>query len=152
MKSNRRDFLKLSGLAGISLVPSPLVTAAESDQEMLRKLSSSGKHFNMSGYAAPKLDTVRIGFIGLGQRGPGAVKRMSKIEGVEIKGLCDIRPEKAEAAKQLLANTAHKPELYSGDKDAWKKMVDRNDLDLIYIATPWSLHTPMAVYAMKAGK
>lgn len=153
MKSNRRDFLRLSGLAGISLVPPSFVKAGTGNEVLTNTLNRNpGKHFNMSGYAAPKLDTVRIGFIGLGQRGPGAVKRMSKIEGVEIKGLCDIRPEKAEAAKQLLANTKHKPELYSGDKDAWKKMVDRNDLDLIYIATPWSLHTPMAVYAMKSGK
>ena len=53
----------------------------------------------MSGYAAPKIDVVRIGFIGLGNRGPGAVERMSKIDGVEIKALCDLRPEKADKSK-----------------------------------------------------
>lgn len=152
MKSNRRDFLKFSGLAGISLVPSQIVTAAENNEDLIRKISTPAKHFNMSGYAAPKIDTVRIGFIGLGQRGPGAVERMNKIEGVDIKGLCDIRPEKAEAAKKQLANSSHNPQLYSGGKDEWKKMCDRPDIDLIYIATPWNLHTPMAVYAMKAGK
>ncbi|HUQ65231.1 MAG TPA: Gfo/Idh/MocA family oxidoreductase [Flavitalea sp.] len=154
MKSNRRDFLRLSGLAGISLVPPSFVKAGNGNDNPATDpfKRNPAKHFNMSGYAAPKLDTVRIGFIGLGQRGPDAVLRMSKIEGVEIKGLCDIRPEKAEAAKQSLSNTNHKPDLYSGDKEIWKKMVDRNDLDLIYIATPWALHTPMAVYAMKAGK
>src|SRR5687767_15886168 len=125
MKTSRRDFLKVSGLTGIGLASSTVAKSNDVfNEENFKKKGS--QHFNMSGYAAPKLETVRIGFIGLGQRGPGAVKRMSKIEGVEIKGLCDIRPEKAEAAKQLLANTAHKPELYSGDKDAWKKMVDRN--------------------------
>ena len=106
----------------------------------------------MSGYAAPKIDTVRIGIIGLGMRGPGAVERLSYIEGVEIKGLCDLRPEKAEEALKLLEKTTHKPILYSGTEDAWKKMVDRDDLDLIYITTPWHLHTPMALYAMEAGK
>ncbi len=34
--------------------------------------------FNMSGYAAPKLETVRIGFIGLGNRGPAADERMGR--------------------------------------------------------------------------
>ncbi|MCM8570348.1 Gfo/Idh/MocA family oxidoreductase [Gramella jeungdoensis] len=106
----------------------------------------------MSGYAAPKLDTVRIGFIGLGMRGPGAVNRMSKIEGVEIKALCDLRPKQAEQAKAMLEGTSHNPDLYSGSDYAWKEMVDREDLDLIYIATPWNWHTPMAVYAMEAGK
>ena len=56
----------------------------------------------MSGYAAPKIETVRIGFIGLGNRGPGAVSRMSKIDGVDIKALCDIRPEKANKVKKSL--------------------------------------------------
>jgi predicted dehydrogenase len=154
MKSNRRDFLRLSGLAGISLVPPAFAKAGNGNENNLSDTfrRDPAKHFNMSGYAAPKLETVRIGFIGLGQRGPDAVLRMSKIEGVDIKGLCDIRPEKAEEAKKSIANTAHKPEIYTGSAEAWKKMVDRNDLDLIYIATPWSLHTPMAVYAMKAGK
>lgn len=106
----------------------------------------------MSGYAAPALETVRIGFIGLGNRGPAAVIRMSKIEGVDIKGLCDLRPEKAQEAKQKIANTSHKPDLYTGSENAWKKLCERNDVDLIYIATPWHLHTPMAVYAMEQGK
>ena len=128
MKSNRRDFLRLSGLAGMTLVPSSLINASE-DREVIKTFHRSpGKHFNMSGYAAPKLETVRIGFIGLGQRGPDAVNRMSKVEGVEIKGLCDIRPEKAEAVKKSLENTTQKPELYTGSQDAWKKMVDRLDI------------------------
>jgi predicted dehydrogenase len=150
MKSNRRDFLRLSGLAGISMVPAPFVKG-EAATEKLSALRAPGKHFNMSGYAAPKIDTVRIGFIGLGQRGPNAVERMNKIEGVDIKALCDIRPEKAEHAKQLL-NGRFNPQLYTGGKDDWKKLCERPDIDLVYIATPWSLHTPMAVYAMKNGK
>ncbi|HEY0771034.1 MAG TPA: Gfo/Idh/MocA family oxidoreductase, partial [Sphingobacteriaceae bacterium] len=65
---------------------------------------------------------------------------------------CDLRPDKAQAAKQKIANTPHKPDLYTADENAWKKLCDRNDIDLIYIATPWHLHTPMAVYAMEQGK
>src|SRR5699024_9809574 len=110
------------------------------------------QHFNMSGFAADPIPTVRVGFVGLGNRGPGAVKRMSYLDGVEIKALCDIRPERTEYAAQLLKDTAHTPDLYSDGEDDWKKMCDRHDIDLLYIATPWSLHTPMAVYAMEQGK
>lgn len=152
MKSNRRDFLRLSGLAGITPIIPAFVKGNETETPVNQFSKGNAAHFNMSGYAAPKLETVRIGFIGLGQRGPDAVLRMSKVEGVEIKGLCDLRTEKAEAAKASLANTKQKPEIYHGNPEAWKKMVDRNDIDLVYIATPWALHTPMAVYAMKAGK
>jgi len=153
MKSNRRNFLKLSGLAGIGLASTNVLdsqaAAVQLDSPSIRQ---GGKHFNMSGYAAPKIETVRIGFVGLGNRGPGAVDRMSKIDGVEIKALCDIRPDRVNKVKEKLANTAHKPELYSGGEEEWKKMCDRKDIDLVYIATPWKLHTPMAVYAMEHGK
>jgi predicted dehydrogenase len=151
MRSNRREFLKLSSLAGMSLVPAQFISQ-QANANHSQNFYSNAKRFNMSGYAAPKLDTVRIGFIGLGQRGPGAVERMNKIEGVDIKALCDIRPEKAAAAKKLLDNTSHNPQLYSGGQDEWKKLCERPDIDLVYVATPWDLHTPMAVHAMNSGK
>jgi predicted dehydrogenase len=153
MKSNRRNFLKLSGLAGIGIAGSNIIpVSAIAKAENNPRAGSQAKHFNMSGYAAPKIETVRIGFIGLGNRGPGAVERMSKIEGVDIKALCDIRPEKANKAKALLEKTSHKPDVYTGGENEWKKVCERKDIDLIYIATPWQMHTPMAVYAMEHGK
>lgn len=109
-------------------------------------------NFNMSGFAAPALEKVRIGFVGLGNRGPGAVVRMSKIEGVEIKALCDLRPERIEHVKDRIKDTPHDPKVYTGSEEAWKEMCASGDLDLIYIATPWYLHAPMAVYAMEQGK
>ena len=36
------------------------------------------------------IPTVRVAFIGLGMRGPGAVERMTHIPGVEIIALCDV--------------------------------------------------------------
>ncbi|MFD2202847.1 Gfo/Idh/MocA family protein [Shivajiella indica] len=152
MSNNRRDFLKLAGL-GLVGTTLPNFAQAESHNQVFQLSQKSHiQQFNMSGYAAPKLGTVRIGIIGLGQRGPGAVDRLSKIEGVEIKALCDLIPERVDKMKAKLENTRHKPEGYSGNVYAWKKLVDRNDLDLIYITTPWDWHTPMAVYAMEAGK
>ena len=157
MKSNRRNFLRLSGLAGIGLAGGGVMNGSAASSAVGEQITNQiarqgGKHFNMSGFAAPKIETVRIGIVGLGSRGPGAVKRLSKIEGVDIKALCDLRPEKADAAKKLLEGTIHNPEIYTGNENEWKKMCERKDLDLIYIATPWNLHTPMAVYAMESGK
>jgi hypothetical protein len=67
-------------------------------------------------------------------------------------GLCDLREEKALKAQKLVQGTGHTPTIYSGDKDAWKKLCDRKDIDLVYIATPWNMHVSMAVYAMERGK
>ncbi|WP_113924278.1 Gfo/Idh/MocA family protein [Cognataquiflexum aquatile] len=152
MNNNRRDFLRLAGLGLVGSALPNFAQAETPEQVLFQSLRTHSQHFNMSGYAAPKLPTVRIGIVGLGQRGPGAVDRLSKIEGVEIKALCDLMPDRVDKMKKELEGTKHKPEGYSGSAYAWKKMVDRQDLDLIYIATPWEWHTPMAVYAMEAGK
>jgi len=155
MASNRRDFLRNTILGTGMLATGLSVQAANTNRET----SSSGseeKHtqrFNMSGYAAPKLDKVRIGFVGLGQRGPGAVERMSYIEGVEIVALCDQYDDRVEKMQELLEKQGlPKAKSYSGSKEAWKQMCENPDIDLIYITTPWSWHTPMAVYAMEHGK
>jgi predicted dehydrogenase len=151
MKSNRRNFLKYSGLTGISLAGANLFKSYAASTEF-PEAKTNHQHFNMCGYAAPKLDTVRIGFIGLGNRGPGAVERMMHIEGVEIKALCDLQSEKVNAVKKSLEGSVHRPDIYTDKADEWKKLCERPDIDLIYIATPWSLHTPMAMYAMNQGK
>lgn len=157
MNDDRRKFLKLTGLAGISLTGAGAINGYTSGNSMypLMQKQSQQTHrqrFNMSGYAAPKLDTVRIGFIGLGHRGPAAVVRMSHIEGVDIKALCDLRPEKVNAAKKRIEGFSYEPQVYTGHEDEWKKLCEREDIDLVYIATPWDLHTPMAIYAMEQGK
>lgn len=146
--------MKHSGLsfAGATMLGTSAASAAVTSTKNSDSQHVRNQAFNMCGYAAPKLETVRIGFIGLGNRGPGAVTRMNKIDGVSIKGLCDLRPERAAAALKILEGSTHKPDLYTDKEDAWKKMCDRNDIDLIYIATPWSLHAPMGIYAMNQGK
>ena len=155
MKSNRRKFLKLSSLTGIMVAGGHFTAASASEAgKHVGFEKNKGGIFNMCGYGAPKLENVRIGFIGLGNRGPSAMIRTSKIEGVEIKALCDIRPEKANGAKKKLLESTKtfNPDVYSGGENEWKKVCERNDVDLIYITTPWHLHTPMAVYAMQHGK
>lgn len=101
----------------------------------------------------PKMEIVRVGFIGLGMRGPGAVERWAHIPGTQIVALCDLLPERVQGAQNILKN-AGLPEAasYSGSEDAWKKLCERNDIDLIYIATDWIHHAEMGVYAMEHGK
>ncbi|GLU52842.1 Gfo/Idh/MocA family protein [Dyadobacter frigoris] len=153
MNKNRRDFLKLTGLSGIGFAtaqtafakPSGFIPHPQAVQKHIQK-------FNMSGYAAPKLPVVRVGFIGLGNRGMAAVERMNKIEGVQIKALCDLREEKVSEAAKMVAPQGHQPKTFHSNPDAWKKLCEMTDLDLIYIVTPWALHTPMAVFSMNHDK
>jgi hypothetical protein len=155
MKNKRRDFLKLTGLTGLTVAGGGILNGYASrpgnDNKSVPDLKTHGQHFNMSGYGAPKLDTVNIGFIGLGNRGPAHLNQVSILEGVNIKALCDLRPEKINIALKGIENSGFKPDIYTGKED-WKKLCERKDIDLVYIATPWALHTPMAVYAMNHDK
>ncbi|ERI88724.1 oxidoreductase, NAD-binding domain protein [Bacteroides pyogenes F0041] len=101
----------------------------------------------------PKMETVRVGFIGLGMRGPGAVERFIHIPGTQIVALCDIYPERVEKAQKYLVKAGlPKAAEYSGSEDAWKKLCERTDIDLVYIVTDWKNHAEMGVYAMENGK
>lgn len=146
---NRRDFLKLSGLASLGLAGGCAIQgyAAEPVEK-----KSHVQRFNMSGYAAPKIEKVRLGIIGLGNRGPSHLETMKLIEGVEIRALCDLLPERVRRANKRLEGTIHKPTLYSGNKDEWMKLCEQEDLDLVIITTPYYMHANMAVYAMEHGK
>lgn len=107
---------------------------------------------SMLGFACEPIENVRVGFIGLGMRGPGAVERFTHIETATIAALCDLLPERVESAQQILdeAGVPRAAE-YSGE-DGYKELCAREDIDLVYLAVPWQLHTPIAVYAMEHGK
>ena len=143
--NNRRGFLERAGF-GLAGVPLLRGAAAPPDWRTRKQ------RFNMSGFAAPKLDKVRLGIIGLGHRGPSHLRTLLRIEGIEVRALCDLRPERVEAARKMLDGTPHKPQLYSGSAEEWKRMCERPDLDLVYITPPYYMHSDMAVFAMEHGK
>ena len=101
---------------------------------------------------AEPLDTVRVAFIGIGARGIAAVKRFMNIEGVKVVALCDVDSFKVAKARQILASKGKAPAVEYYGADDWKKVCERNDVDLVYNCTHWQLHTPIAVYAMEQGK
>ena len=102
--------------------------------------------------ACEPLDTVRVGFIGLGSRGKGAIERYVYLPDAKVVALCDLDSANVNKANEIL--TSHKlpaADIYVGE-DVWKEMCGRDDIDLVYICTDWHSHAPMAVYAMKQGK
>ena len=104
------------------------------------------------GLTAAPIKTVRVGFVGLGMRGPSAVIRFCQIPGIEIVALCDYEEKRAEAQQVHLRNAGLAPAaIYSGEK-GYEELCKRPDVDLIYIATDWNHHFPVAKFAMENGK
>ncbi len=157
MNTNRRKFLRNisigSGLLATGL-PSFAGSMATTDEEIERssQIEAGKQRFNMCGYAAPKIPTVRVAVIGIGMRGSEAVKRLSYIDGLEIVALCDKYPDRVEKAQLTLEKSGRpKAKAYSGE-DGWKALCENSDADLVYNVTPWHLHAPVCLYAMKNGR
>ena len=98
------------------------------------------------------IDTVRVGFIGVGMRGESAVYRFTFIDGVKIMALCDLEQNYVSRSQRMLAGRGLPAAAEYVGEEAWKELCQRDDIDLVYICTPWETHVPMAVYAMEHGK
>lgn len=104
------------------------------------------------GLALPKMKTVRVGFVGLGMRGPSAVEDFCLIPGVEIVALCDYVEARAAKQNETLRKHGLAPAaVYYGEK-GYENLCRRNDIDLVYIATDWEHHAVVAKCAMENGK
>jgi len=101
----------------------------------------------------PAMDTVRVGFVGVGMRGSSAVERYTYIPGVKINALCDVEADRVEAAQKTLEDRGlPRAAGYSGSTEAYKELCERDDIDLVYICTDWKHHVPISLYAMEHGK
>ncbi len=104
------------------------------------------------GLTVPKMATVRVGFVGLGMRGPGAVNRFAHIPGTQIVALCDYNEEAAEDCQKYLREQGLPPAAVYSGAEGYKELCKRQDIDLVYIATDWDHHFPVAKCAMLSGK
>ncbi|MDK1288928.1 Gfo/Idh/MocA family protein [Pseudoalteromonas umbrosa] len=145
---NRRHFLKAAGVAAAAGV---VAGCAQTKGQSTLTINPKGK--SVIGLIAPKMDIVRVAFIGVGQRGYGHVKRMSHIDGAEIVAICDTHQEVLDrSAKFLTDKGLKKPALYGTNELAYKEMLAREDIDIVIISTPWKWHAPMAIDTMESGK
>ena len=142
---SRRDFLRIGAATalGASMAQLHAETPGE-DAPAPRAKTMMNVPFEKSG--------PRIGMIGTGGRGTNLLENLLGAD-AKVLALCDVVREKAEHAQSLVAKTGQKPpELYTDGEHAYEKLVARDDLDLVIIATPWDWHVDMAVAAMKNGK
>lgn len=98
------------------------------------------------------IENVRVGFIGLGMRGSGAVYRFTYIDGTQTVALCDLEQSNVDNAQSTLVSGGKSEAVEYVGEESWKALCERDDIDLVYICTPWQQHVEMAVYAMEHGK
>ncbi|NNE35247.1 MAG: Gfo/Idh/MocA family oxidoreductase [Rhodothermales bacterium] len=104
-------------------------------------------------FAAPPMDEVKIGFVGVGGMGTVHVRNLLQVPGAKMVAICDIREEHALRAQKLTTEAGQpKPTLYTRGEFDFVRMCEEEDLDLVYTATPWKYHVPICLEAMKNGK
>ncbi|MBT8259130.1 MAG: Gfo/Idh/MocA family oxidoreductase [Bacteroidia bacterium] len=159
---NRKDFLRLGPQAALFLGLAPTMISCKPQEEpdildqvnaMLAARSVKG---DMASFSTSAIETVRIGMIGMGNRGSVLIQMFNYLisnKHAHIVAMCDMVDEKLQRNNEYLKTIQPEgAELYSGDDQAWKKLAERDDIDLLIIATPWKWHAEMSIYGMEQGK
>jgi hypothetical protein len=150
----RREMLKTSALAGAGFSLSRLGF----DREWLLPGSVCSSKVPASAGTMMEVkfrgyDTVRVGIIGVGGRGSELLRALLPIEHIQVRAICDIVKEQVLIGQKAVTDAGQKEPhgYFRGDHD-FERLCSRDDLDIIYIATPWEWHVPMALSAMRNGK
>jgi len=150
---SRRQLLKTSvGLigAGLTLGDRP---AFGLEQAASASAGAASTNATMVGVKFEPRDVVRVGVIGVGGRGTGMLGNLLALEHVQVNAICDVVSEKAVHAQGMAEKAGgKKPEIYTNGDHDFENLCKRDDLDFIYVATPWDWHAPMALASMNAGK
>ncbi len=148
--------LKNSVLAGFGLTLfGAEVKAAAGNEDVLAELIDGPvqKDRSMADVPFERHETVRIGIIGTGLRGRSVLGEFLNVPNVRITALCDIVQEKADRAKAMVTKTGQpEPAVHVKGDRGYEELLKRDDIDFVFIATPWEWHTPQALAAMNAGK
>lgn len=154
----RRSFLQLGGVGlGAAVTGLGFTGARARDLPAHRRRQDDwGERLGAAPadfFAAPPMETVRIGFVGVGAMGTAHVRNLSQIEGAQITAVCDIREEHAQRAGAIITEAGHPaPTLYTRGERDFERLCAEEDLDLVYTATPWRWHVPVCLAAMTNGK
>ncbi len=142
---DRRNFLKKGTKAGLGIALGSMVLPLTAE-EVLPRLQSYP-------YKPEKLAKVRIGMVGVGGMGTSHVSNFLKIKGCEIVAVCDIVEDRVIRAQNMAIEAGFpKPEGYSNGELDYKRLCQRDDIDLVFTATPWEWHVPVCLEAMNSGK
>ena len=144
---SRRSFVKRTAIGGAGFLIATDILG--------RDLSASppkSTHSTMIDVPFETRERVRLGIIGVGGRGTSLLGDLLAVENVQVKAICDLVPEKVAHAQKMVTDAGQpKPSAFSKNETDFKNLTQL-DLDIVYIATPWNWHVPMALDAMKNGK
>jgi predicted dehydrogenase len=147
----RRKFLERFSLSAAALAAGTKLTSQNNGNE---PPASEGEY--MGDYAAPPLANIRAAFIGVGARGGDHLTFFASLPGTEVVAISDLYQSHVEkwqkVALDIGAGERHQNvAIYHGTEDRWREMLQEVKPDVVFIATNWSNHAPMAIESMNQG-
>ena len=144
------DISRRALFAGVTVAAAAATVAGKAAAAPNPKTATSGSMFT---HAAAPLSTVRVGIIGVGERGTPMTDLLLTLDGVDIRAVCDTDPFVLDrAVARIHEKQGRAPRRITGSDTAFRQLTDADDLDAVFIFTPWQWHAPMALAAMEAGK
>lgn len=145
---NRRSFLKAS-MASAALG----ALASCSSQNSVTGFTPKASGKSVMGLVVTPMTEVRVGLIGVGERGVGFIHHFSKIDGARITAICDPDTQVMQRAEGVIKQYGRDTPAYINKGDyGYRDLLALQNVDIVVIATPWQWHHPMARDAMLAGK
>jgi len=123
------------------------------DRREFLRATAAGLAASTMGGVAPVFSEPkprRVGLIGTGWYGKAALLRLLQVEPAEVVALCDVDSRMLAEAAQIVAGrqkSKKTPRTY-GD---YRKMLQREELDIVHVATPDHWHALAMIAAVKAG-
>ncbi|WP_297693037.1 Gfo/Idh/MocA family oxidoreductase [uncultured Eudoraea sp.] len=148
---NRRKFIQKTSLSAAAIAAASIIPVSG----QTRKNRDTSAVY-MGDFAAPKLETIRIAVIGVGARGPQHLQFSASLPGTEIVAISDLYEDLATkwagVVKEMGKGQRHQHiATYYGSEDKWKLMLEEVKPDMVFIATNWANHAPMAIEVMNKG-
>lgn len=146
---DRRDFIKKTTLSAAALA---VMSSCNNEKNATPIIE--GKY--MGDFAAPKIPNIRAAFIGVGNRGGDHLEFMAGLEGTEVVAISDLYEDNVKkwSDKAAIVGKGQRHQniaLYYGGENEWKVMLQEVKPDIVFIATNWSNHAPMAIESMNQG-
>ena len=92
---------------------------------------------------------VKLGIVGLGQRGAQMLKTFLAIENVDVVALCDCYQDRVENAYEVVKQERG---TYATQYTDFSKFIEDERIEVVYISSSWDEHIAMAIQSMRAGK
>jgi Oxidoreductase family, NAD-binding Rossmann fold len=129
-KMNRKEFIKTSSMAAVSLAALPTENVFTHNTE----------------------EKLKVGIIGVGLRGQNHLELVLRRKDVDVVAICDIDERMLKMSKDIITKSGKPmPEIYTGDNYAWRKMLDKKGIEAVIIATPWEWHKDMIIESVESG-